>query len=201
MMIRRSSATSDRFRQEVRLWCENELLPKWGDAVLRDDPSAATQLAKIEALGGALEKASGEREIADAVEAIRKSGGDALRQLAKGHVAYGAGLQAEKQSTVQEATADMATAAAALDPRVTPFAWRARMEHAGMLYSSNQYRQALAELQQLEKECGARLSIAGRARLRDAARHRIHSDQLLQRGRRSLRARRRGLSKHRRARL
>jgi CHAT domain-containing protein len=155
----------DRFRQEVRLWSENELLPKWGDAVLRDDPSAASQLAKIEALGGALEKASGESEIADVVEAIRKSGGGALRQLAKGHVAYGAGMQAEQQSTVQEATADMATAVRALDPQATSFAWRARMEHAGMLYSSNQHRQALAELQQVERECGARLSIAGRARL------------------------------------
>jgi tetratricopeptide (TPR) repeat protein len=155
----------DRFRQAARLWCENELLPKWGDAILRDDPSARSQLAKIEALGGALEKASGEREIADAVDAIRKSGGEALRQLAKGHVAYGAGLEAEKHSTVQEATDQMAAAVAALDPRVTPFAWRARMEHAGMLYSSSRFRQALAELQQLEKECSACLSNAGRGRL------------------------------------
>jgi len=155
----------DRFRQDVRLWCEKELLPQWGQAVLHDDPSAVTRLVKIEALGGALEKASGEREIADAVGAIRKSVGDALRQLARGHVAYSAGLQAEKHSTVQEATDQMAAAVAALDPRVTPFAWRARMEHAGMLYSSNQYRQALAELQQVEKKCGAALSIAGRARI------------------------------------
>jgi tetratricopeptide (TPR) repeat protein len=155
----------DRFRQEVRLWCEEDLLPQWGDAVIRDDPSAAPQLAKIEALGSALETASGEREIAGAVEAIRRSAGDALRQIAKGHVAYGAGLQAEKHSTVQEATEQMAAAVAALDPRVTPFAWRARMEHAGMLYSSSQYRQALAELQQIGRECGDRLSIAGHGRL------------------------------------
>ena len=149
----------------MRLWCENELLPNWGDAVLRDDPSAATRLAKIEALGGALEKASGEREIADAVAAIRKSVGNALRQLAKGHVAYGTSLQAEKHSTVQEATDQMAAAVAALDPRVTPFAWRARMEHAGTLYALNQYRPALAELQQLEREPGAGLSGASQARL------------------------------------
>ena len=155
----------DRFRQEVRLWCENDLLPSWGDAVLRNDSSAVPQLVKIEALAGALERASGDREIADAVEAIRKSTGDALRQLAKGHVAYGAGMHAERQSTVEEATAALATASATLDPRVTPFAWRARMEHAGMLYSSNQYRQALAELLQVEKECRAGLSIAGRARI------------------------------------
>jgi tetratricopeptide (TPR) repeat protein len=155
----------DRFRQQVRLWCENELLPKWGDAVLRGDPSATSQLAKIEALGAALAKTSGEREIADAVQAIRKSGGDALLQLAKGHVAYGAGMGAERQSTVQEATADLSSAAATLDPQATPFAWRVRMEHAGMLYSSNQFRQALAELQQVKKLCGAGLSVAGRARL------------------------------------
>jgi tetratricopeptide (TPR) repeat protein len=155
----------DRFRQEVRLWCENELLSEWGDAVLRDDPSAASRLAKIQVLAGALEKVSGEREVAEAVDAILKSRGNILRRLAKGHVAYGAGLQAEKHSTVREAIADMATAAAALDPQATPFAWRARMEHAGMLYSSSQYRQALADLQQLETECSDRLSIAGRARL------------------------------------
>jgi tetratricopeptide (TPR) repeat protein len=155
----------DRFRQEVRLWCEDELLPKWGDAVLRGDPSAGSRLAKIEALAGALEKAGGEREVAEAVAAIRKADGDVLRQLAKGHAAYGAGLQAEKQSTVKEAIHEMATAVTALDPQATPFAWRARMEHAGMLYSDSQYRQALTRLQQLEKECGGRLSIAGRGRL------------------------------------
>jgi tetratricopeptide (TPR) repeat protein len=155
----------DGFRQELRLWCEDELLPKWGDAVLHGDPSANSRLAKIAALAGALEKVSGEREVAEAVTAIEKADGDVLRQLAKGHAAYGAGVLAEKQSTVREAIDEMAIAAAALDPRVTPFAWRARMEYAGMLYSDSQYRQALAKLQQLEKDCGARLSSAGRGRL------------------------------------
>lgn len=154
----------DHFRQEVRLWCENELLPQWGDAVLRVDPSAPSRLSKIEALGAALQRASGEREIAEAVDAIRRSEGDTLRQLATGHVAYGAGLQVEDQSS-EEAATQTAIAAASLNPRVTPFAWRARMEHAGMLYSSGEYRKALAELQQVEKESGARLSVAGQARL------------------------------------
>jgi tetratricopeptide (TPR) repeat protein len=154
----------DHFRQEVRLWCENELLPQWGDAILHDDPAATSRLAKIEALGDALRRAGGEREIAEAVAAIHPSRGETLRQLAKGHAAYGAGLNAEKQST-EEATAQTAIAVASLDPRVTPFAWRARMEHAGMLYSSSEYRQALAELQQVEKDSEGRLSIAGQARL------------------------------------
>jgi tetratricopeptide (TPR) repeat protein len=155
----------DRFRQEVRLWCEDELLPKWGYAILRGDPSANSRLAKIKALGGALERASGEREIAEAVAAIKKADGEVLRQVAKGHAAYGAGMLAERQSTVKEAIDEMGIAATALDPRATPFASRARMEYAGMLYSDSQYRQALAKLQQLEKDCGARLSSAGRGRL------------------------------------
>jgi tetratricopeptide (TPR) repeat protein len=155
----------DRFRQEVRLWCEEELLPKWGDAVLRDDPSAAMRLEKIRAIGGALEKASGERAIADAVEAIIRAKGETLRQLAKGHAAYGAGLEAEKHSTVQEAATQMVIAAAAFDPRATSFGWRARIEHAGMLYSSSEYKKALSELQELERECDSRLSTAGGARL------------------------------------
>jgi len=159
------SSDVDHFRQEVRLWCENELLPQWGTAVLHGDPSAAARLEKIRALGEALEKASGEREIADVARAIGNTAGDELQQVANGLAAYGAGSYAAKHSTLQEATADMAAAAAALHPQVTPFAWRARTEHAAMLYSSNQHRQALAELQQIEKECGTGLSIAGRARL------------------------------------
>jgi len=79
----------DRFRQEVRLSCEDELLPQWGDAVLRDDPSAASQLTKIQAIAGALETASGEREVADAVESIRQASGATLHELARGHVACG----------------------------------------------------------------------------------------------------------------
>ena len=66
----------DHFRQEVRLWCENELLPKWGDAVLHDDASAGSRLEKIRALGEALAKASGERAISDAVATDESVDGD-----------------------------------------------------------------------------------------------------------------------------
>jgi CHAT domain-containing protein/tetratricopeptide (TPR) repeat protein len=153
----------DRFRQQVRLWCEEELLPDWGKAVLDGDPSAPSRLAKIQALGSALEKASGEREVSEAADAILKCSGETLRQLAKGHVAYGVSMQ--KDTSVRLATDQTAIAAAALDPRTTPFAWRARMEHAWMLFSSSLYREALKELHQIEKECGDQLSVAGRARL------------------------------------
>jgi CHAT domain-containing protein/uncharacterized protein YecT (DUF1311 family) len=139
----------DGFRQQVRLWCEDELLPKWGEAVLRGDPSAAVWLAKTAALGQALEQATGAREVADAVDAIRTADESTVRRLARGHVHYGAGRAADRDSRVAESIRGMDAAVAALTPDVTPFAWRARAEHAGMLYMSNDYAAARAELQKL----------------------------------------------------
>jgi len=139
----------DRFRQEVRLWCEDELLPKWGEAALRGDASAGLQLAKIAALGQALEKATGGREVAGAVEAIRTADGAAMRRLAKGHIAYGASRLADRDSRVADSIREMDVAVAALTPALTPFAWRARAEHAGMVYMSNDYGRTRAELEKL----------------------------------------------------
>jgi tetratricopeptide (TPR) repeat protein len=136
----------DRFRQEVRLWCEDELLPEWGQAVLKRDPSAPAQLARIAMLGAALDRANGEREVTDAVDAIRKANPAALQQLARGHAAYGASRAADRNSRVAESIREMDAAVAALTPELTPFAWRARVEHAGMVYMSNDYPRVLAEL-------------------------------------------------------
>lgn len=149
----------DRFRQEVRLWCEDELLPTWGEAVLKGDPSAATRLAKIGALGQALERVSGEREVAEAVEAIRKAELSALHRLAEGHIAYGASRLADRNSRVADSIREMDVAVSVLTPELTPFAWRARIEHAGMVYMSNDYSRAREELQGLATDDG-RLSNA-----------------------------------------
>ncbi|HEV7572143.1 MAG TPA: CHAT domain-containing protein [Thermoanaerobaculia bacterium] len=135
-----------RFRQEVRLWCEDELLPQWGEAFLKGDPSAPMQLVRIATLGAALDHANGEREVTDAVNAIRKADAPALRQLAGGHAAYGASRLADRNSSVADSIREMDVAAAALTPELTPFAWRARVEHAGMVYMSNDYPRVLAEL-------------------------------------------------------
>ncbi|MCU1349896.1 MAG: hypothetical protein JWO56_2926 [Acidobacteria bacterium] len=142
----------DGFRQEVRLWCEDELLPQWGVAVLRGDAAAATQLAKIAALGQALEQATGAREVAGAVEAIRRADAAVLRRLARGHIAYGAGRGADRDSRVADSIREMDAAVAALTPELTPFAWRVRAEHAGMVYMSNDYRRTRAELEKLPLE-------------------------------------------------
>jgi tetratricopeptide (TPR) repeat protein len=142
----------DRFRQDVRLWCEDDLLPKWGAAVLRGDASAASQLAKIAALGQTLEQAGGENEVAGAVEAIQRADASALRRLAQGHIAYGASRLADHDSRVADSIREMDVAVNALTPELTPFAWRVRTEHAGMVYMSNDYSRTRAELQKLPLE-------------------------------------------------
>jgi CHAT domain-containing protein len=141
-----------RFRQEVRRWCEDELLPQWGEAVLRGDASAASRLAKIATLGRALEQASGEREVAGAVEAIQRADAADLRLLAQGHIAYGNSQRADRDSRVADSIREMDAAVAALTPQRTPFAWRARAEHAGMIYMSNDFNRTKAELQKLPLE-------------------------------------------------
>jgi CHAT domain-containing protein len=148
-----------RFRQEIRIWCEDELLPKWGQAVLRGDASAAPQLAKIAALGQALGRTTGEGEVAEAVESIQRADASTLRRLAQGHVAYGASRLADRDSRVADSIREMDVAVAALTPELTPFAWRARAEHAGMIYMSNDYLRTRAELQKLPVE-DEHLSIA-----------------------------------------
>ncbi len=139
----------NRFRQDVRLWCEDELLPRWGEAVLSGDASAVALLARVAELGQALQRASGEREVAGAVEAIRKANPAVVRLLAQGHVAYGAGRQADRESRVADSIREMDVAVAALSPERTPFAWRTRAEHAGMIYMSNDYVRTRAELQKI----------------------------------------------------
>lgn len=145
-------ASVDRFRQQVRTWCEDELLPAWGRAVLEGDPSAGDRLRKIAALAGALERVNGARDVLEAVEAIRRADAAAVRQLARGHAAYGAGRTAIVSPAGETAVREMDIAVAALTPALTPFAWRARAEHAAAAYTSNRYRQALDELAMLSSQ-------------------------------------------------
>lgn len=150
--------TVDRFRQEVRLWCEDELLPSWGEAVLKGDPSAPALLEKIGQLATALEQVSGERQVADAVEAIRKASSSMIGRLARGHAAYGAGRKHTRNPEPAKAMQELDVAVAALTPELTPFAWIARVEHAVAVYQSNDYDRARAAFNQVTRDAGTRLS-------------------------------------------
>ncbi|HEV8434297.1 MAG TPA: CHAT domain-containing tetratricopeptide repeat protein [Thermoanaerobaculia bacterium] len=152
-----------RFSQDVRLWCEDELLPRWADAFTRGDATAPAQLQKVALLGDAIEHASGEREVAEAVASIRRAAPESLPVLARGFAAYGASRAADRAYNAAEAIRQSDTAVALLTPDRTPFAWRVRVEHAVEIYLSNDYPRALAELRQLPDD--ARMSNSCRGKL------------------------------------
>lgn len=147
-----------RYRQDVRLWCEDELLPAWGEAVLAGDPSATERLDALTRVAAALERVGAEPDVARAVAAIRNASQSSIRALARGHAAYGAARLADRQSHPRRALQELDVAVAMLTPERTPFAWRARIERAGALYLSNAYDRARGELQRLPRGEGSPLS-------------------------------------------
>jgi CHAT domain-containing protein len=139
----------DRNRQSVRLWCEDELLPGWGDTVLRGDSGGVAMLSTIAVIGEALRESNGEHDVIDAVQAIRRASDSGRLRLARGHAAYGRGRKAIVAVEAQKALREMEVAVANLEPPITPFAERARIEHAAAVYLTNDYQRVLHELEAL----------------------------------------------------
>jgi tetratricopeptide (TPR) repeat protein len=154
-----------RYPQQVRLWCEDELLPAWGEAVLRADSTAGERFTTIATLGRALAAANGEESIACATEAIAKANQTERRVLAQGHSTYGMGRKA-MSSDAALASRHFEAAVAGLDSSLTTFAFRAQTEHAAALYARNEYPRALAILERLATakahERGRSVALQGR---------------------------------------
>jgi len=163
-------AIVDRFRQEARLWCEDELLPQWGEAVLAGDSSAPQRLEQLALIGRALEQSNGEGGVIEVVEALRRAPPSLLAQLAQGHIAFGAGRRATIASEPAEAVREFDIAVAALPSSLTPFSLRVRTEHSAAVYLTNDYQRARAEIQGLlEQEASSQLSNASRGRIHTIA--------------------------------
>ncbi len=137
------------FRQQVRFWCEDGLLPAWGEAELKHDAAADAILTRAGALAKALEMSSGEQSTRRAVDAIRAASPRDTALLAGGHSAYGAGRHAILESNAADSLRHMSAAVRMLPPSLTPFAVRARTEEAAAMYSLNDYENALDRFQQL----------------------------------------------------
>lgn len=140
------------FRQQVRVWCEDELLPSWGEASLKGDPHADELLKRAIAIGAALEAASGEPIIRRAADAIRNARGEDAARLARGHIAFGKGRRAFLESKSSECLRWMTDAVSELRPKLTPFAVRAQSEQAAAIFMLNDYPRALATFQRLLRE-------------------------------------------------
>ncbi|HJQ39731.1 MAG TPA: CHAT domain-containing protein, partial [Thermoanaerobaculia bacterium] len=140
------------FRQQVRVWCEDELLPSWGEASLKGDPQADELLRRAMAIGAALEAANGESVIRRAAEAIRNARREDVALLARGHIAFGKGRRAFLNSKSSECLRWMTNAVSELRPALTPFAVRAQSEQAAAIFMLNDYPRAQATVQHLLRE-------------------------------------------------
>lgn len=93
-----------RFPLAVRLWTEEELLPKWGEAELSGArPLADILLKKAWFIANCHEHVTSDSALPDSIEAIFNTRGAALKDVARGHILFGAGRQAYLDERLGEA--------------------------------------------------------------------------------------------------
>lgn len=146
-----------RFPQDVRMWCEDELLPEWGRRA-RDGHVLLPELERIGLLAAALKETNGESDVAEMVSAIRVAEPRQRLRFAEGLAAYGEARKAIRKPNASIAVRQSEIAIAALAD--SPFSHRARLEHAAAVYLANDYPLAIREIQIVLDEAPA----AGRAR-------------------------------------
>jgi CHAT domain-containing protein/tetratricopeptide (TPR) repeat protein len=124
--------------QEARVWGWDELLGRWGDALLAGDSArAGERLRQAEAVGDGLARRNKDATLVDAIRAIRSHARDpfATRELARAHQAYAAGRSAYVSARFAEAGARFAEAIA-IDPPSPPLiAWARAYQAATLGYA------------------------------------------------------------------
>jgi CHAT domain-containing protein/tetratricopeptide (TPR) repeat protein len=141
----------DPFRQEVRSFAQEQLLPAWGRSHLRGDGAAAERFLRLaRALGAALVTVNGERSVADAVSAIDQAGGSPrLAALARGHAAYAEGLAAYGELRVKAAKASLAEAGRGFAEGGSAAADWVDLWLSGVDYYDGRHASAIARLEAL----------------------------------------------------
>jgi CHAT domain-containing protein len=122
--------------QGARLLGWENVLGKWGSAVLEGDvPRADSQLRLAERLGAALKRRGGDATLADAVDAIRAARHDrhVTRKLARAHQAYAAGQAYFNDRDHLPARDSFAVVLDLQPPSPTLLAWT-RLFHASTRY-------------------------------------------------------------------
>jgi hypothetical protein len=150
-------AIVDQHRQQTRTNAEVVTLGKWGEAVLgQDEASAARFLAIARATGDALQRASGETLLRDAVAAIERADTAARARLAEAHVFYVRGRLAYSRRHPGAAEPDLRRAAVLFASANDPMALVARYFAACTRYDQNGVSAARAELASLLHEISSR---------------------------------------------
>jgi len=151
-------AVVDAYRQQTRTTAEVVTLGQWAEAVQRGDAADGERsLAVARAIGDALQTASGESLLRDAVAAIEKSPDASARaRLAEAHVLYLRGRRAYSRRLPAAAEPDLRRAAALF--AADPMALVARYYVASIRYDLNDVAGANGELTRLLEELETRPS-------------------------------------------
>ncbi len=152
-------ALVDAYRQQTRTTAEVVTLGKWAEAHQRGDAAEGERsLAVARSIAAALQKASGESLLADAVTAIERADAAARARLAEAHVTYLRGRLAYSRRQPAAAEPDLRRAASLFASAADPMALVARYYAACIRYDLNDVGVAGSELTTLLEELRARPS-------------------------------------------
>jgi CHAT domain-containing protein len=115
-------------RQQLRLWIERELLPKWGEAILAGNHAAAENaLSNAHAAAQLLARAGGDAMPSAATDVVRTRTKDVhgkLADLARSHVGLPVALSLFEEGRVADAVTAFDAAAGGLEQAGSPYrAW------------------------------------------------------------------------------
>ena len=185
-LLENAAATGDRQRlrelvtrypQQARTWAEGEYLAQWADAVRRDDTAASVRaLTMARAIGGALDRISGETLLRDAVAAIDYGSPAARAAIAEGHILYKQGRIAYSRQAAAQAEPDLRLAAAHFQEGGSPMALEARYYAASARLAENDVVGARLELERINTDNGTRFSALGAAVRWELARAYVQAD-------------------------
>lgn len=157
-----------RHGERARAYAEVEYLGRWAAALQRDSgPEATRWLTIARSIGVALEEASGESLLRDAVRAIESADATRRARIADAHLVYREGRIAFSRRALSDAERDLRRAAIAFTAAGDPMALAARSYAAGARLAQNDVAHARRELTQLMPEVDASagyLSLAGQVR-------------------------------------
>lgn len=150
--LQRLAAEAAQLPQDARLAVEREILPEWGQAVLRGDLATSRHhLALARTIGESLLQTSGESMAADAVNAIDRADGNAQRTatLAAGYVRFGQAIALNQARQITTAAPRFEEAERLLGRESSPFALIARQYLIGMAAERGERAAALSLLHEL----------------------------------------------------
>jgi CHAT domain-containing protein len=152
-------ASIDRYRQQARTWGEAEFLGDWAKAERQGDAAtAAAKLRVARMIGAALLDLSGERLLADAVQAIDSADAAQRSALVEAHTLYRDGRIAYSRRTPAEAEPLLRRAGERFDSGGSPMASVARYFAANTVFDQNRVDEARAQLETLRAAVPAQYS-------------------------------------------